>query len=87
MAKDQKEILFLFGKSRESIEAGPYLEAMSARGLEVLLLTEPVDEYLMQTVREYKEKKIVSADSEDFELEKLDQEKDGETLDKKKTKS
>ena len=49
MAKDQKEILFLFGKSRESIEAGPYLEAMSARGLEVLLLTEPVDEYLMQT--------------------------------------
>jgi hypothetical protein len=25
MAKDQKEILFLFGKSRESIEAGPYL--------------------------------------------------------------
>ena len=87
MAKDQKEILFLFGKSRESIEAGPYLEAMSARGLEVLLLTEPVDEYLMQTVREYKEKKIVSADSEDFELEKLDQEKDGESLDKKKTKS
>ncbi len=87
MAKDQKEILFLYGKSRESIEAGPYLEAMSARGLEVLLLTEPVDEYLMQTVREYKEKKIVSADSEDFEMEKLDQEKDGETLDKKKTKS
>ena len=87
MAKDQKEILFLFGKSRESIEAGPYLEAMSARGLEVLLLTEPVDEYLMQTVREYKDKKIVSADSEDFELEKLDQEKDGDTLDKKKTKS
>ena len=31
MAKDQKEILFLFGKSRESIEAGPYLEAMSSR--------------------------------------------------------
>ena len=87
MAKDQKEILFLFGKSRESIEAGPYLEAMSARGLEVLLLTEPVDEYLMQTLREYKEKKIVSADSEDFELEKLDQEKEGESLDTEKTKS
>jgi molecular chaperone HtpG len=33
MAKDQKEILFLFGKSRESIEAGPYLEALKARSL------------------------------------------------------
>jgi len=83
MTKDQKEILFLFGKSRESIESGPYLEAMTARGLEVLLLTEPVDEYLMQAVREYKDKKIVSADSEDFEMEKIDQDQEGESLDEK----
>ena len=87
MAKDQKEILFLFGKSRESIEAGPYLEAMHARGLEVLLLTEPVDEYVMQSINEYKEKKIVSADSDDFELEKLDQDEDADSLDEEKTKS
>ena len=58
MTKDQEEVLFLFGKSRESIEAGPYLEALKARGLEVLLCTEPVDEYVMQTIREYKEKKL-----------------------------
>ena len=87
MAGDQEEILFLFGKSRESIESGPYLEALQARGWEVLLLTEPVDEYVMQTVREYKEKKIISADSEELKLEKLDQEKEGETLGKKEIKS
>jgi molecular chaperone HtpG len=87
MAKDQKEILFLFGKSRESIEAGPYLEALKARSLEVLLLTEPVDEYVMQSVREYKEKKIISADSEELKLEKLDEAPKGKAMTKKDTKS
>ena len=87
MAKDQKEILFLFGKSRQSIEAGPYLEALKARSLEVLLLTEPVDEYVMQNLREYKEKKIISADSDELKLEKRDQEPEGKSLNKKDTKS
>ena len=87
MAKDQKEILFLFGKSRESIEAGPYLEALKARSLEVLLLTEPVDEYVMQSVREYKEQKIISADSEELKLEKLDEAPKGKAMTKKDTKS
>ena len=86
MASEQKEILFLFGKSRKSIEAGPYLEALRARSLEVLLLTEPVDEYVMQSVREYKEFKVISADSEDLKLDKLDQEPEGEALDKKSFK-
>jgi len=87
MASDQDEILFLFGKSRESIEAGPYLEALKARGLEVLLCTEPVDEYVMQTIREYKEKKILSADSDEVKLEKIDQEEEGESLGKKDIKA
>jgi len=86
MAGEQKEILFLFGKSRKSIEAGPYLEALRARSLEVLLLTEPVDEYVMQSVRDFKEFKVISADSEDLKLEKLDQEPEGESLDKKSFK-
>ena len=86
MASEQKEILFLFGKSRKSIEAGPYLEALRARSLEVLLLTEPVDEYVMQSVQEYKEFKVISADSEDLKLEKLDEEPEGDALDKKSFK-
>lgn len=87
MTADQKEILFLFGKSRESIEAGPYLEATKARGIEVLLLTEPVDEYVMQTVREYKDKKIISADSDELKLEKLEKNDEGESLSDKQIKS
>jgi len=86
MATDQKEILFLYGKNRKSIESGPYLEALQARGYEALLLTEPVDEYVMQSLREFKEKKIISADSDELKLEKLDEEPTGESLDKKAVK-
>ena len=87
MASDQKEILFLYGKNRKSIESGPYLEALQARGYEVLLLTEPVDEYVMQSLREFKEKKIISADSDELKLEKLDDQASGESLDKKAIKN
>ena len=86
MASDQKEILFLYGKNRKSIESGPYLEALQARGFEVLLLTEPVDEYVMQSLREFKEKKIISADSDELKLDKLDDQPGGESLDKKAIK-
>ena len=86
MAADQKDILFLYGKNRKAIESGPYLEALQARGYEVLLLTEPVDEYVMQSLREFKEKKIISADSDELKLEKLDQEPTGEALDEKAVK-
>ena len=86
MPKEQKEILFLFGRNREAIESGPYLEALKARNLEVLILTEPVDEYVMQSVREFDEKKLLSADSEDLKLEKLDAEPEGERISKKALK-
>ena len=87
MTGEQKEIIYLFGRNREAIEAGPYLEALTARNLEVLILTEPVDEYVMQTLGEFDGKKLVSGDSEDLKLEKLDDEPEGKRLNKKDTKS
>ncbi len=87
MPKEQKEILYLFGRNRKAIESGPYLEALKARNLEVLIMTEPVDEYVMQSLREFDEKKLLSADSEELKLEKLDEEPEGERLDKKALKS
>ena len=60
---------------------------MKARGLEVLLCTEPVDEYVMQSIGEFKEKKIISADSDEIKLEKLDDDHEGKSLDEKSVKS
>ncbi|MEO0794543.1 MAG: molecular chaperone HtpG [Verrucomicrobiota bacterium] len=66
---DQKEIYFLIGPNRNAIENGPYLEAFKARGLEVLFCYEPIDEFVMTNLREFKEKKLTAADSNDIELE------------------
>ncbi len=68
MGADQKEIYYLVGPSRESIEAAPYLEGFKARNLEVLFCYETVDEYVMGNVREFDGKKITAADHADVKL-------------------
>src|SRR5882672_6023735 len=65
---DQKEIFYLIGPNRAAIESGPYLEAFKARNLEVLFCYEPVDEYVMNNVREFDGKKLVAADHADVKL-------------------
>jgi molecular chaperone HtpG len=71
MGSEQKEIYFLLGANRASIEAGPYLEGFKARNLEVLFCYEPVDEYVMNNVREFDSKKIIAADHADVKLSDL----------------
>jgi len=60
MKEDQKGIYYITGPSRRAVEHSPHLEAFRARGYEVLFLTDPVDEMLVQWVWEYKEKKLKS---------------------------
>ncbi|OUW17519.1 MAG: molecular chaperone HtpG [Opitutales bacterium TMED158] len=69
MKDDQKEIYYILGQNRESIESGPYLEGFKSRGLEVLFLYEPVDEYVMSNLNEYDGKTLVSADQGDIKLD------------------
>jgi len=68
---EQKEIYYLIGPNRESIESGPYLEGFKARNLEVLFCYESVDEYVMNNVREFDGKKITAADHADVKLPDL----------------
>jgi len=60
MKPDQKEIFYLTGESRNVVENSPHLEAFKAKDYEVLYLTSPVDEYLLQYVFEFKEKRMKS---------------------------
>src|SRR5437773_2585414 len=71
MGTDQKEIYYLVGPNRASIEAGPYLEGFKARNLEVLFCYEAVDEYVMNHVREFDGKKLTAADHADVKLAEL----------------
>jgi molecular chaperone HtpG len=62
MPADQKEIYYLIGETRELLEHSPFLESFKDKGHEVLLLTEPIDEFVMQALTEFKGKKLKAVD-------------------------
>jgi TNF receptor-associated protein 1 len=69
-AKDgQDKIYYIVGASRAQLETSPYLEAFKARGLEVVFFTDPVDEYVVESLGEFDGKKLVSISHAGVELE------------------
>ncbi|MDR2981716.1 MAG: molecular chaperone HtpG [Puniceicoccales bacterium] len=86
MKPEQKEIYYLTAPNRETLESGPYLEAFKARGLEVLFLLEPADDFVMNHLGEFKEKKLVAADQADLDLGEAP-DSAGEALPEKRVKS
>src|SRR5262249_53480055 len=62
MPADQKEIWYLAGESRELIENSPAIEGLKASGQEVLLLTDPIDDFVIQALHQYKDKTLKAAD-------------------------
>ncbi len=74
MPENQKNIYFINGANRETIEAGPYLEAFKQRNIEVIYTLEPLDDFVLSNLAEFEEKKLVSADSADLDLPELEKE-------------
>ena len=68
MPEEQKEIYYLFGPGRDALENGPHMEFFRSKNIEVLFVYEPIDEFVMSTMGEYEEKKIVSGDSVDIKI-------------------
>jgi molecular chaperone HtpG len=65
MKKDQKEIYYVFGSSREAVALDPHLEIFKSKGLEVLYLYDPMDEFVMEALRKYKDFDIKSVEQAD----------------------
>ncbi len=61
----QKEIYYAYGASREALALNPHLEMFRRKGIEVLYLYEPIDEFAMDTIREFEEFKLVAAEHAD----------------------
>lgn len=68
MASDQEVIYYLTGESREAVEQSPLLEAFRKRDLEVVYMTDPVDEWVVGSLQEFDGKKFQAVDAEDLEL-------------------
>ncbi len=78
MKEDQKEIYYITGENLASLANSPLLEALKAKDYEVLLMVDPIDEWVTQSLPEYKEKKLKSAEKGDLDVEKVDDEKKNE---------
>jgi len=66
MPPDQEEIHYLIGEHRGMLERTPYLEVFRDRGWNVLFMTDPIDEFVMSSVTEYREKKYKAVDKGDI---------------------
>ncbi len=76
LKEGQKEIYYAFGNSREAIEQDPHLEIFRNKGLEVLYLYDPLDEFVFNSIRKYKDYDLKSVDA--IDLKHLDKFKEVE---------
>jgi molecular chaperone HtpG len=72
MKEGQEAIYWVAGESRGTLEASPHIEALRARGFEVLLATDAVDTWAMESLAEHGGKKLVNAMRADLPLPKSD---------------
>lgn len=69
MKEGQQHIFYMTGESRTAIESSPHMEAFQAKGFEVLLLTDPVDEVWVQSVPEFDGKQVQSIAKGEVDLD------------------
>jgi molecular chaperone HtpG len=75
MPENQSEIYYITGQSLEAVRNSSFVEGVTKKGFNVLYMTEPIDEYVLQQLTEYDGKKLASITKEGFQLPETDEEK------------
>jgi len=78
MPEDQKTLFYIAGESLKAVQNSPCIEKLKEKGYEVLFLTEPMDEYMMQRLRDYDGRAFVSCTREGFKIHPDDPEPSGD---------
>ncbi|KAG8632337.1 endoplasmin homolog isoform X2 [Manihot esculenta] len=76
MKSGQKDIFYITGVNKELLEKSPFLERLKKKGYEVIFFTNPIDEYLMQYLMEYEDKKFQNVSKEGLKLGKDSKDKE-----------
>ena len=83
MKKDQNDIYYISGESIEQILTSPQIEGFKSRGLEVIYMTDPIDEFWLPSISEYEGKPFKSITKGAIDLSKFDIQKDKNSKSKK----
>merc|ERR1712036_96645 len=75
MKDNQKDIYYITGESLDAVKNSSFVERLIKRGFEVLYMTEPIDEYCIQQLKEYDGKNLVCITKEGLELPEDEEEK------------
>merc|ERR1719235_2091225 len=75
MAENQDSIYYITGENKKSVENSPFIENLKKKGLEVLYMVDPIDEYCVQQLKEFDGKKLQSVTKEGLEIENEEEKK------------
>merc|ERR1719219_1296501 len=75
MKDNQNDIYYITGESKDALKNSAFVERLTKRGFEVLYMTEPIDEYCTQQLKEYDGKNLVCVTKEGLELPEDEEEK------------
>lgn len=75
MKENQKSIYYITGESKDAVTNSAFVEKVRSRGFEVVYMIDPIDEYVVQQLKEFDGKQLVSITKEGLEFPETDEEK------------
>jgi molecular chaperone HtpG len=69
MKEDQQGIYYIIGNTMENIKNSAFIEKLNKKDYEVLLMCDPLDEYIMQQIHEYNDRKLINVIKDDLKLD------------------
>merc|ERR1712225_181654 len=80
MKEGQNDIYYITGESIQGVSSSPFIETLRKKGIEVLYMVDPIDEYCVQQLKEYDNKKLKSVTKEGLDLDTEEEKKKTEEL-------